>query len=217
MNLTKYSRLKKIQEGTHLLVYTFQDYRTLSPLIKKGHLTGNKEFALPWGEGWSFLAEKYEWMQGHMKKRIKGYTGELPIWAHIQAPAHNIDGAKKYGEGTVLITAKIPLSRVLLSDFSMWECVMNGWYLADTIKEANLDISDKLKPRMRDRIRSWKKIFDLEPHKNKRFADYMYGEDHRKGRYIQACIDRIYLEDIIKIKTFDDKAKIPKKLKHLIV
>jgi len=176
----------------------------LPKLKKDGYLTGNKDFALPYSkeDPWQFLIPAYEWMQKQMKKRIKGYTGELPMWAYIECPPHNLKAKPRYGDKPILIKAEIPLSRCLLSDFTMWECVMNNWHLADTLKECKADLEDKIKIPKRKRIKNWEKIFIMTPPKPKERAvmEYMHGDDIFKGKYIQVCIDRIYKDEIIYIK-----------------
>lgn len=200
----------------NITVYTFQHADTLPLLVKRGYLTGNEEFILPIAEKWTFLLKPYEWMRKQMTKRIKSHSKEWPIWARIESPPHNLLAKARYGDSQILIKASVPLSRCLLSDFNLWEMVMNHFYLADSVREAKDHLDDKIKIPKRKIESSWRKIFDIGKPKNMALGKYIIGDDIVKGRHIQVCIDRIYLDEIIYIKPKEQGLKIPRKLNSLI-
>lgn len=199
-----------------ITVYTFQHAGALPLLVKRGYLAGHEQFILPVAEGWTFLQRPYDWMKLQVKRRLKSYTGDWPVWARIESPPHNMNVKRRYGDAQILIKATVPLSRCVLSDFDLWEMVMNQWYLSDTIKQAEAYLEDKIKIPKRKKESSWKKIFDLSKPKNVHRGNYFIGTDSQKGRHIQVCIDRIYLDEIEYIKPSHKTTKIPKKLKQLI-
>ena len=153
-----------------------------------------------------------------MAKRITNYSGDLPVWAWLE-PRGNINVRKRFGDDQVKITANVPLSRCLLSDFDLYEAgPMNRSYLSKNLrkmkdqyeqineeeyhKDHKVGLKYKFEPTQEELEKSWELIFELSKYIGTRsFREYLgIGED---GRYMQACVDRIYQEEIEHIKIYD--------------
>lgn len=201
-----------------MTVYSFQHSDSLKSLIKQGFLTAKESEVLCNRPHWHFLKVPYNWLKKQLAKRIENHSGDWPIWAWLSCPPHNLDASKRYGDNQVLIKARVPLGRCVISDFDMWEMAMNNWLIPDSITQAKSDINDKLKPTQKQKEKSWLKIFDLsKPTKKYKAVNlYLRGDDIMQGRYLQVCIDRIYLDEIQYIRPYSKTAKIPKQIKSLV-
>lgn len=154
-------------------------------------------------------------MQEQMQKRINNYSGDLPIWAWQRYP-NNVKVKKRFGENQVKITALAPLERCLISDFDLYEYgVLNKGYLSydvekmkDQFKCTNLRAYNKNKgtrleykfnPTQKELESGWELIFNLKKPPIK-FENYII--NNKQGRYLQICVDRIYQNEIKKIKIY---------------
>ena len=103
----------------------------------------------------------YNWMSQQMCLRVSKppHGVQYPVWLY-----HTWEGKRKRpdmrqsyaatGTPIVLLTVEIPDEKVLLSDFDLWNMVMNECYLS-TSEEDAFPHSPK------ETCESWNKIFDL--------------------------------------------------------
>ena len=146
------------------------------------------------------MKEKYEWMHQQMNNRIKDYSGELPIWAWTE-PAKTSDVTERFGDDQIRITANVPLSRCLLSDFDLWHIILNNGYFAPTVKEMEDWSNDKLELTKPMLHKSWNEIFELGIDNTQKERNEYLGISS-KGREIQICVDKIYVDEIENIKIY---------------
>jgi hypothetical protein len=138
-----------------------------------------------------------------MAKRLLNYTGEYPIWAYAWKPDLRYRRSE-YKFKTVYLILDVPDERVLLSCYDGWHAVMNNSYLSITEKE-----DEKMQnATQRQKERSWERIFDL---------DLKYDPDWMgEKRYLQACIDRVYLHEIKTIRRLKPWGKGQKPTRRFI-
>lgn len=226
MKITTYQRIQQLLNSDKIKVYTYQNIKVLSHLAEHGYITGEHNYSyakrkdekrFP-GER-EFFEKPYIWMQKQMKKRIKKYSGDLPIWGWVESRGA-INVYKRFGDNQVKITANIPLSRCLISDFDLYEGgPMNKSYYSTDIKkmeaqytqinEEEYDKNHKVgikyafEPTESQLEKSWEMIFDLSKNWGTKEARKFLGIDS-KGRYLQVCVDRIYQNEIEHIKVYDN-------------
>lgn len=197
------------KESHRVVIHTFQHINTLNTLTNKGFISGNHKFSLPKQEDWDFLAPHYNWMRKQMSNRIKNHSGDYPVWAWLEKPSMK-EVHKRYGKDQVKIVAEVPLSRCLLSDFELWEGVLNNTFLSYDLQKMEdffecISPDDekgplhyKFVPTEDEMDKGKELIFDVFTiSNNKEYNDYMGLSD--KGRRIQVCVDRILLSEITNI------------------
>lgn len=154
-----------------------------------------------------FAPAPYAWMREQMKKRLPDYSGDYPVWAWMKRLS-----AKKWPQkymGTQerhRITALIPRKRILISNYETWHSVLNNGLLCDT--EAEYDAFEAewgFHPSTQSAEYSrayaaavepsWEKIFSFcSP--SDQTKDMIYWNGSAKKYILQACVDRIYLNEI---------------------
>jgi len=82
--------------------------------------------------------------------------------------------------------------RVLLSDFEAWHAVLNCWYLS--LSEEESENWPPPSPFKEEILKSWERIFD--PELLKEHSEWVGGEA------IQACIEKIYVNEVIDVAHF---------------
>lgn len=72
-------------------------------------------------------------MKQKMAKRLAHYSGDYPVWAMPLRPNRR----KKFysTKPSVLVTAIVPMRRVLPSDHSAWHCILNHQVISATDEE----------------------------------------------------------------------------------
>ena len=229
MKLTPYTKIDELLTAKRIKVYTYQNINVLSKLAESGYITGEHDFSLSrfddGEEGYKmadFFGPPYIWMQNQMKKRLKNYTGELPVWCWTESRG-NINVVKRFGEDQVRIVANIPVSRCLISDFDLYEAgPMNKMYfsyntrkmeqqfeevnLKEYEKDKKVKLKYKFEPTQEELEKGWELIFNLSKHVGtSKFREYVGIEN--EGRYLQVCVDRIYEDEIEQIKIYDNFPK----------
>lgn len=115
------------------------------------------------------------------------------------------------GTKGVRIEFEKPESEVLLSDFDLWHCVLNYWYIADNkkqrsifinlLKTENIQFIDKEKytPELREMVEnSWSKIFDMN-------YDSEYTTVEFRKKQIQATFWNLKSTEITKVDFFNTR------------
>jgi hypothetical protein len=161
-------------------VYSYQDPAVLPRLSAVGYLNGN--------HGHSCLPGPYRWMRDQMASRLEGFSGDLPVWAWLRRWTRSDRQNNK--EVMVRITAQVPTSRILVSNFDTWHVVLNKGYLSTDEVDDEAFEAENLSPteRMARIQTSWQRVF--QPGTLSCRAD----------RYWQACIDRIHAHEVIGIR-----------------
>lgn len=161
-------------------VYTYQDPAVLPRLYSLGYLNGEHRH--------SFMPGPYRWMRDQMAGRLDNFSGDLPVWGWLRRWTRWERSRNR--ERLVRITAVVPTSRILLSNFDTWHIVLNKGYLPvdEADDEAFEAESLSSTERMATIHKSWLRIFE-------------YGAiSCRADRFWQACIDRIYAHEIAGIR-----------------
>jgi hypothetical protein len=194
------SAIAKLRDPNRAVrVYTFQHRDAYATALRRGYLTGSEEHARDDDDEWGWN-EQYDWMRGQMALRIPDYTGEYPIWSYLVRP--NLRRSPYHGE-SVLIVADVPRVRMLISDHSAWHIPLNRWYVTETeqeddalrMREGAVNYADRtprpISPAMKA---SWERIFEIgAPPTAEGRAWHGLRDD------LQACIDRIYLREIVRV------------------
>lgn len=164
-------------------VYSRQHIDSLSVANKVGYFTGEHKFQD--GDGW--WESQYNWMRNQMSYHIPNFSGDLPIWAYISRPLHK--GWWKLRPEMIQITALIPRKRILLSDYELWHLPLNNGPICETEQEYDEWYDNKKE----NPETTWYKCLNvLRDDKTKNWL----GISDR----IQACIDRIYISEIVNVK-----------------
>ena len=126
------------------------------------------------------LNRAYVWMIAQMEKRIPSPRPDMasyPLWAWAQVGSYKKEfhpSSNEYEHGRdVLLVLDVPEEEYLLSDFSMWHHVINGWStgvdpvmerrMRRYMDEHKISDMDNLPDEYRDYVvSSWERIFDLK-------------------------------------------------------
>lgn len=163
-----------------MLYYCIYKKEIYEKILNSGYIEGNRyEYMFP---------KEYDWLMNQMEKRIYGYKKEdglVFLWT--QKPDLRSSGHLNRGEEGVLIEVDLPKSKVLLSNFMAWHCVLND------IK-AELHEDEKI-----DKFKSWERIFDLELCSNEKSSYFAYDDK------VQGCTAKISIKNIKSIRFFKAK------------
>jgi len=152
----------------------------------------------------------YNWMAGQLEERVRGYPcNKYPIWAwYHPKPDLRRSGHLPRDTTGVRVEFLVDSDRVLLSDFEAWHAVLNCWYLSLSEEEGeNWDERSERagikggwenwpppSPFKEEILKSWERIFD--PELLNKHPEWIGGET------IQACIEKIYVNEVINITYF---------------
>lgn len=181
-------------------IWTFQKKEVLDKINKNGYYVVDARHTMSRKYKGSFRIG-YEYMIKHLKyKCSKEHRNKYPIWGFPYNQTAAEFGIRELGY--IKLELEIDESRILLSDFCDYHCVLNNFYCA--INEDDLDnfwskyYDDNHKVREEynkedvqlEIERSWIRIFDV---KNKRLED------------LQACFWEIKKEDIVTIEEIKEE------------
>lgn len=171
-------------------LYTIQLLSVWRRAQSAGYLVGGSGSQVDEGFGWR---EAYDWMRKQMWKRIAGFSGDYPVWAWVARPDLRRHDHVGVGVKGVLLTVEVPKKRVLLSNFEAWHYVLNRGYLPLDGERERLarrwdEVSNAERVR---RVRSWERIFTPN-----------LIRDQVAQRRLQACIDRVYTNEVIDVRHF---------------
>lgn len=186
-----YSWLENLPDK--ITIYTHQHKDVLKDFDTRGYITGNPNFILPNEEHYESFDRPYKWMVEQMAKRIPNFSGEYPVWAWVKRPDTRIKHIKHHLDD-VLISAQVDRKRILLSCFDLWHSALNnsGIFLTEDewISKDDTQCRD-------EKEKSWELMFDMSE-KTALLAKNWWS--YRKC--VQACIDRVYKDEIINIRTY---------------
>lgn len=164
---------------------------------------------------WPEFLPAYQWLRQQMRQRICRPPDEAtyPMWAWYQwrdsrrrkpdfrwIRHHEL----RPGSSVVRLELEVDASRVLLSDFVLWHCAINNWYLSSSRKDdlafererAARGFSSPLFPLPPDLQRrvteSWERIFDLDWY-NRNWTNKL------EDKTIQATLWEIRLDDVRRV------------------
>ncbi|KNY25486.1 DUF3841 domain-containing protein [Pseudobacteroides cellulosolvens] len=160
------------------IYYSIQDLNAWTEAQHRGYLIGNEKYV------WEEFLRPYHWMMSQMLKRIPEYNEEYPIWLWPEKPDLRRSGHMERGKKAILIEVELPDSKVLLSDFQAWHCVLNDYPI--------LDYDDEII----DMELSWERIFDLE---------YLRKHPDWGMLDIQGVTGKIYLNQVKSVREFTCK------------
>ena len=146
-------------------------------------------------------------MRQEMHKRLPNYEGHYPWWAYdyrldLRSFRHQVVPGDY-----VLLGLAVPTERVLLSAYGAWHSVLNDDYLPQAASDAGYDQEIEFwheelrragvnpygsrvlpEPWQSRVVESWQPIFDVE--------------DLRETNTIQACFERLDLDEIVEATLF---------------
>jgi len=136
----------------------------------------------------------YAWMSLQMRRRLNLDRNFPPLWLWVRYGERNPRPDLRCGwhlprgEQGVLLTLEIPRERVLLSQFEMWNWVLNGYYVPFVEPDGRGEGNSPEKT-----LASWDRIFELD-----------FGDEEWWGpvesRQIQGCtpwIERSEIQDVL--------------------
>ncbi len=126
----------------------------------------------------------YDWMKCRMVEMLPSYSGDFPMWAWLKRPSTKI---KK--KDSVRISAMVPRSRILFSDYDSWHSVLNNGFIANSEAEHDRHTNVDIEP-------SWHRIFDFNIRMQS--SEIAWRGDGRNP-YVQLCIDRLNWDEITSI------------------
>lgn len=156
------------------IFYTVQAKPAWETALRKENLGGSSTYVSP------DFKEAYQWMRQQMSLRLPQYNGGDPIWLWPDCPTWK-DGSYGHPQDLVLIEAKIPLHRVLLSDFQSWHAVLNKFPVLAHPQE-RIDMKA-----------SWERIFDFE---------FLEAAPEWGEVEIQGVVESITLHEIVSVENF---------------
>ena len=161
-------------------LYTVQGLTHWDESTRKGSLTGGTSLQHV-DPDWH---PAYNWMREQMRRRLGAVSGDYPVWAWPwEAYESRFEPDSRWGtvgEDMVVLGFDVPEARVLTSDFMAWHQVLNN----DLIGEEDVFTEA-------EKLASWDRIFD--PAQLKGWTD---------GKSLQACVDRVRLDEIFFVRTF---------------
>lgn len=173
-------------------IYTKQHHQAWEVAQSIGYFTGSHgidDFDEESGIDFTFH-KQYDWMKNEMAKVIPDFSGDRPMWAYLKRPPHK--GFHKLRPDQIQFTALIPRKRILFSDYETWHMALNNSVMVDTEEEDDEWWNSDPRP---DPSYTWHRCLDIcQDYKGKKHEWYCPSD------YIQACIDRIYLDEIVSIK-----------------
>lgn len=201
-------KIKKFLESdpeAKVKIYTRQDPKGWEEAQQRGYLTGSHSAKYELND----FEYAYEWMRSQMAKRIPGFSGDLPVWGWL-----NRQNERKWKNSWIVkdrtieptfprIIASVPRKRILASCYELWHFHLNNWHIALSPQhEEDFDVSY---PRnfgpgenaeYQNKVEeNWEKVFDIGTPR----SGYEL-EGYGKIDIVQACVDRIYLDEIDSIK-----------------
>jgi hypothetical protein len=142
--------------------------------------------------------QAYDWIADQLRLTT-GTRGETyPLWAWLKRPSMTGKERRRY-RGESLIVAIVPRRRLLISDHGQWHiCLMGG---AITISEQEDDHFDDLE-KTSDQATwtslvhsTWQRVFEFSPKPGEQTGWRLCGR-----AVMQACVDEIRLEEIVRIR-----------------
>ncbi|MFC4071957.1 DUF3841 domain-containing protein [Actinoplanes subglobosus] len=122
-----------------LTLYSILSPQAWDTLAGDGILTGREDLIDP------LFVASYRWIR--RAAALRGLGDEWPVWLWARTTRRDLIDSVRFAArekpGSVLITARIPRHRVLLSHFDAWHYVLNDWPAFEpTATDAEMDRID---------------------------------------------------------------------------
>lgn len=185
-------------------MYTIQHQSVADKLAKTGLYKTNRRFICE-----PTFKEAYDWLT-KMAKKHKGWEESRPVWAwHKRPDLRNYrffrDEQSPTNRTDVLITLEVPEQFVLLSEFGLWHCVLNNFYVYinkqqekywnKLLKPYNDQLDKAPKKIHKLKEKSWEQILFLNPKSFAKFDKKITG-----SLELQAILPYLKQEWVISIK-----------------
>lgn len=109
---------------------------TLQPLTVYEQLKENKTLiARPELGSGDDLAEAYAWMRRQMAARVPRYQGGPVWWAYSLKPDLRRERHRMMPEPFVCLELELAEEEILISDFGVWDAVLNDWFYSQSADE----------------------------------------------------------------------------------
>lgn len=202
-------------------LYTFQRMHVWDTLCELGYyhpfdLFNYDEFLnQDLKDNWGF-SQSYIWLREKMIENGIEYTASnshlIWAWYHWAGNKKKIPD-KRYAsvydyyknQAYIMLELDIPDERVCLSDYNLWEWVLNYWYADKTRKASDFEkqydyYRNKPLPEEGDILirNTWNHVFDLDKARNILAIP-------KKDQYIQATFFELFYTDIVKVHFFSNK------------
>lgn len=160
--------------------WTMQTVEAWEEAQSLSYLQGKAELAM--------YNKEYLWMMEQMKKRLRNYSGEFPVWVWLKKP--NMRGIGHFSGGTkcVRLTLDIDDKDILVSD---WHNVLNDGFNADNEQEYEDFYAGKLTISKEE---SWERIFDIHRDRDPEWS----GTDVR----FQGTTGRVTIDKVKRVEHF---------------
>ena len=191
--LSKRKALFNASPDSLIRLYSKQHLIALENAKDRGYFTGEHGvFDIDEITGYDFTFHKqYDWMRDQMAQIVPDFSGERPIWAYPKRPVTH-KGWHKLKSDMVLVTALVPRKRILFSDYEPWHIALNNGLMCDNEKEDDEWWSMSPRP---DPSFSWTRCLDICQDEKAKKYEWFQPTD-----LIQACVDRLYMNEIVSIK-----------------
>jgi len=170
------------------IYYTYQHAGAWEAANACGYLFGDPNFGIFQDEDYAYHRPAYDWLTGQYEQRTKiSLRGNYPVWLSKTKPDVARGGYLEFGEPGVMLTVELPDSHVLAVEAGYWTFALNRYFLSFEDREAESE--EELK-------QSWEKMFDRD------WCESIvneYPETNTKYHYL---VDRIYLEQVLEVRTF---------------
>lgn len=194
------------------LVYTFLSPAAWQALERSGRLTARET-------DYQDFRRPFAWMSEQMTRRLGSPPGTSPLWVWVRTTRRDlVDEARTYlrhQPGTVLATCRIPDSRLLVSDFLDWCCVLLPtpvWPDGEAFDEAACDRwnqelalacpdSDTLfpdrwpEPFRSQTLESWQVMFQVDR--------------PPRHRVLQGCVAELRADDVVRAVQLCPRRRAP--------
>ena len=174
----------------NIRLVTIQPYDVYQKILAEGRYVCDYSLTNNYDCGYDHFKEPYKWLCRKMVDRIGAPPEgvEFPVWAWYRYGDNedfsdwNSDG-RKY----VKITIKIDSSRVVLTDFNDWHCVLNNCPLIpESVPEEEFDAE-------------WERYDAAGPKAIEATWERIFRDD---GSYVQATFWELRLADIVEAEEF---------------
>jgi len=179
-----------------MIMWTVQPMTVYQQLLREGTFHCDPKQA--WAMDDELFRPAYEWLAGQMTRKIgpAPMNVTVPIWAWYRwGWQHKRPDFRYYHDypDQVCLEVEVPEEQVLLSEFEVWNCILNDGFLGEATTDAEFDQEqawfDGL-PAKRQLVlkhNSWKKVFKIDP---------IHGESDWQGKTVQGCFWELKTEQI---------------------